>query len=60
MAGRKQAYRKTQQFIIGLAKRNKLNAAAIKKKIEDIENASEKDEYAGVLLYILKRKLREI
>lgn len=60
VSGRKQAYRKTQQFIIGLAKRNKLNAAAIKKKIEDIENASEKDEYAGVLLYILKRKLREI
>ena len=60
VSGRKQAYRKTQQFIIGLEKKNKLNAAVIKKRIQEIEKAPEKDEYAGVLLYVLKRKLREI
>ena len=58
--GRKLAYQKAQQFISGLAIRDKLNASVIKKKIDEIERASEKDEYAGVLLYVLKRKLREL
>ena len=60
VSGRRQAYSKAQQIIAGLAKRKKLNEATIRKMIEDIKSASEKEEYAGVLLYVLRRKLREI
>lgn len=48
-----------ETFIKGLDKKGKSIGAAVRKKIEEITNATEYDEYAGVWLYLLKRKLRQ-
>ena len=57
--GRRQTYSNFETFIKGLDKKGKTIGAAVRKKIEEITNATEYDEYAGVWLYLLKRKLRQ-
>ena len=43
-----------------LDKKGKCTSAQIKKKIVEIEQAEQKQEYAGVLLYFLKKKYHSL
>lgn len=56
--GRRMAFRGYETYIKGLAKKNKSIYKSVKKKIEEIQNADEYVEFAGVWLYFLKRKLK--
>ncbi len=58
--GRKQAYEKYYGFIKGLSKTGKPIPQAVRKKIEEMNEAPVKDEFAGVLLFFLNRKLRSV
>ena len=58
--GRIQTYRNFETFIKGLSKKGKSIGTAVQKRTEEILNAEEYVEYAGVWLYFLKRKLRQI
>ena len=56
--GRKDVYEnRFKAFIKGLISKNKLNRKNLAKKILELENAEKYEEYVGVLLYFLKRKL---
>ena len=55
---RKQAYEKYRKYIIGLGKKGKPITSAIKRRIKEIDEAPEREEFAGVLLFFLNRKLR--
>ena len=58
--GRKDVYEnRFKAFIKGLISKNKLNRKNLAKKILELENAEKYEEYVGVLLYFLKRKLKE-
>ncbi len=56
--GRMQTYKNFETYIKGLDRKGKSISTAVRKKVEEISNAKEYDEYAGVWLYLLKRKLR--
>ena len=58
--GRKSVYRNYVHYIKKLAGKNKLSRSVLERKINDIETAATYVEYAGVWLYLLKRKLREL
>lgn len=58
--GRKNVYRNYEHYIKQLAGKNKLSRSVLERKIYDIETAATYVEYAGVWLYFLKRKLREL
>ena len=58
--GRKQAYESYVRFISGLAKRNKPIRNAIEKEIERLKNKATYDEFAGVVIYFLERKLKRV
>lgn len=58
--GRKQAYESYVKFIKGLAKRNKLIRSVIEKEIERLENKATYNEFAGVVIYFLKKKLKQV
>ena len=57
---RSDAYKKYDNFIRRLDKKGKCTSAQIKKKIVEIEQAEQKQEYAGVLLYFLKKKYHSL
>lgn len=54
--GRRDTYEQYKRFIKKLDRNGKCNSSQIKKKINQIENAEKKPEYAGVLLYFLNKK----
>ena len=56
--GRKQVYRNYERFISGLGKKGKPIGSTIRKRIEEMCQKDEYDEFAGVWLYFLRRKLR--
>lgn len=58
--GRKQAYESYVRFISGLVKRNKPIRNAIEKEIERLKNKATYDEFAGVVIYFLERKLKRV
>lgn len=58
--GRKNVYRNYEHYIKQLVGKKKLNRSVLERKIYDIETAATYVEYAGVWLYFLKRKLREL
>lgn len=58
--GRRDAYKRYDKFIRRLDKKGKCTSAQIKKKIVEIEQAEQKQEYAGVLLYFLKKKYHSL
>lgn len=58
--GRKNVYRNYEHYVKMLSGKNKLSRSVLEKKISEIENAATYIEYAGVWLYFLKRKLREM
>ena len=57
---RREAYRAYERFIKGLSQSNKLSRSFIEKKIKHMESQDTYDEFAGVVLYYLKRKLRQL
>ena len=54
--GRKDTYLRYKRFIKKLDSKGQCTSARIKKKIDEIENAEQRQEYAGVLLYFLNKK----
>lgn len=58
--GRKNVYQNFAHYIRQLAGKNKLSKTVLEKRISEIESAATYVEYAGVWLYFLKRKLREL
>ena len=57
---RRQVYQNYVTFITLLGKKGRVTAGAIRKKIDEISNAEEYIEFAGVWLYFLHRKLRQL
>ena len=57
---RQQVYERYVQFINGLVRDHKPVETAVKKRIAMISNSTEMDEFAGVWLYFLNRKLKRI
>ncbi len=63
VAGRKNVYKcfsKKMETLNGRVKSKERMHTEIRKMIEKIENSDEYPEYAGVMLYFLKRRLRNI
>lgn len=60
LKGRKDAYLRYKRFVAKLDRDGKCTSSKIKKKIEEIENAEQWPEYAGVLLYFLNRKYKSL
>lgn len=58
--GRKDAYLRCKRFIAKLDHEGKCTSSRVKKKIDEIEAAEQRLEYAGVILYVLKRKYRSL
>lgn len=58
--GRKDAYLSYKRFIERLDKNSKCTSGNVLKKIRQIENADCMPEYAGVLLYFLNKKYKEL
>lgn len=56
--GRRDAYEKSVTIIKILSKKGKLTSAAIKKQIEKIEKEEAMQEFAGVIIFFLERKVR--
>ena len=57
--GRQDVYKNLyDKFIKGLRSRNKLTPKNLEKKIHELEEEETYEEYAGVLLYFLKRDLK--
>lgn len=54
--GRHDAYLRYKRFITKLGKSGSCTSAKIKKKINELENERQRQEYAGVLLYFLNKK----
>lgn len=57
---RREAYRSFKNFIEKNGKNGKLNRSFIEKKIKKLESQEIYDEFVGVTLYLLKRKLKQI
>ncbi|MBQ4058540.1 MAG: TIGR02646 family protein [Lachnospiraceae bacterium] len=58
--GRKRAYEWCDAFIRKLKDKRKCTSSRIKKKMEEIYNEDERREYAGVILFFLNRKYKEL
>lgn len=58
--GRRDAYENCRNFMRMLNSKKKCTSANVQKKIEEIENAEEMQEYAGVWLYYLKKKCESL
>lgn len=58
--GRKDMYKKYESYIKGLEKRHKLKKSTIEKRIREIEDKDTYDEFEGVMLYFLKRKIHQL
>lgn len=58
--GRQNAYERYRRYVRKLNKKGKCTSARIKKKIDEIEQEEQKREYAGVLLYFLKKKYHSL
>lgn len=54
--GRKDTYRLYKRIIKKLDYDGKCNSTQVKKKIDEIQAAEQKPEFAGVLLYFLNKK----
>ena len=57
---RREAYRSYERFIRGESSEEKPSPSIIRKKIRQIEEQKLYDEFAGVVLYFLKRRLRQL
>ena len=58
--GRRQVYKHFEDYIKRLAKQGKAIKPTVQQRIEQINQADQYVEYAGVWLYFLKRKLKAI
>lgn len=58
--GRKDTYRNFERFIKKLDREGKCTSNVIKKKINQIQNAEHRPEYAGVLLYFFNKKYQSL
>lgn len=54
--GRREAYKWSQNFLESLNRQHKCTSVMVKKKIDEIYNADERKEYAGVILFYLNKK----
>lgn len=54
--GRRDTYKQYERFIKKLDRNGKCSSTQIKKKIDEIQSAERKPEFAGVLLYFLNKK----
>lgn len=54
--GRREAYRWSRDFLKALNRQHKCTSAVVKKKMDEIYNAEERKEYAGVILFYLNKK----
>ena len=59
IAGRKQAYRECQNYLKGISEKKGLKRI-LERRRDEIQNAAQRKEYAGVWLYLLNRKLRQL
>lgn len=57
---RKDTYERCKNWIRNLDKKNKCTSAVIGKRIEEICNSFPMEEYAGVTLFLLKKKKRQL
>lgn len=57
---RKDAYERCKNWIRGLDKKHKCTSAVIGKRIEEICNSYPMEEYAGVTLFLLRKKKRQL
>ncbi len=57
---RKDTYERCKRWIKELDKKNKCTSAVIGKKIEEICNSFPMEEYAGVTLFLLKKKKQQL
>lgn len=60
LRGRREAYRAYARFIEKLSCDKKLSRSYIEKRVAQLENQATYDEFAGVIIYFLKRKLKRI
>ena len=60
LKGRRDAYEQCRTFFRMLDQKNKFTSNMIKKRIDAIEKQDEMPEYAGVSLFFLKKKYREL
>lgn len=60
LKGRRDAYNQCQAFFTRLNKVGKCNSNMVKKRIDDIESQEKLPEFAGVTLFFLKKKHREL
>lgn len=60
LKGRREAYEKCQSFFEQLNRMGKCSSNMLKKKIEDIESQEKMPEFAGVTLFFLNKKYREL
>lgn len=60
LKGRRDAYDQCRAFFARLDHTGKCNSNMIKKRIDEIENREKLPEYAGVTLFFLKKKYREL
>lgn len=60
LKGRRDAYEQCRTFFRMLDQKNKFTSNMIKKRIDAIEKQDEMPEYAGVTLFFLKKKYREL
>ena len=58
--GRKDAYKNAEKILERLAAKNKLTSSHLESVIKRLEDAQERQEFAGVLLFVLKRKKRRM
>lgn len=58
--GRKDTYKQYERFVKKLDKNKKCTSSQIKKKINAIQAAERKPEFAGVLLYFLEKKYNSL
>lgn len=56
---RREAYRSFETFIKKNIRNGKLSRRVIENKIKNIESQETYDEFAGVIIYLLKRKLKQ-
>ena len=58
--GRREAYKSYVRYIMKLIQDNSLSRRVVEKRIQHIESQEKYGEFAGVILYFLKRKLKQL
>lgn len=58
--GRRDAYKKARSMYENLSKRSRLTSSHICKIVREIEQMDEYPEFAGTILFVLKRKLKQL